>query len=236
MSLKEDIYKLAIADLNLHPNTANRLVQRVHGRNLHPVSAALRSETTVFQVVETFGDYRGGYSPTSTERAFMQKMVELGLTRLDWICLPQKSVTVEALKACPEKELLAKAALVLGEPSFQMLGRIVDYIRPGLFGEEGRAGTLTVGELLQLKAADPSLQSDLEQDLRTNYRAGVLRTRKFIEEIGLSLPTRLERFMHFGTRDDLHDRLVTTYQLDHGRADRFIHIAMKEGWIPQFLE
>lgn len=237
MSLKDNIYKLSVADLGLHPNTANRLVERARTlpRPDREDLVGLRHRVTVSEVVETFGDYRGGYHASSTERAFMQKLVELGLTRLDWICLPQKSVTVEALKACPQDELLAKPALVLGDPSPQMLNCIADYIHPDEWSEHGRADKVTVGELLKLEAAK-GRQRELEQELRSKYRAGVLKTRKFIEEIGINLPFRLERFMYFWTREDLRSQLMEKYTMSYGRADHVIEIAAKEGWIPQFLE
>lgn len=226
MSLTDALKKTSLAELNLHNNTANRLVMQVFakskGESPHDSEFnQLRQTITVEQVIKSFGVYKFGYSPGSSERAFIRELALRGVTRLDWLCMPQTTVTRGLLLSLTREQLLRQPALVLGTVSKAMIdiiARETDWL--------DNSSDLTVQQMLRYKTG-----VFIEERLRTNCWKGVQNTRELLLDLGFDAADG--PFMRLGTTLSVEESLRSKYPLTEAELEKIVTIAVSEGWIPK---
>lgn len=142
--IAEKVFAKKIDEVDFHLITKTHIVEFLLGRK--PCKAELQEAFrtyTLGQVVEKVDRYgrRQRFQPL-----FARKLLELGLTRIDWMALPQKTVSPEDLGALPRKELCALSAEILGiqAKTVAALESILAYDGP----------FLTVGNLLLFEVAN----------------------------------------------------------------------------------
>ncbi|HLM84320.1 MAG TPA: hypothetical protein VK254_03885 [Candidatus Bathyarchaeia archaeon] len=152
-------------------------------------------------------------------RTCRKRFVELGLTRLDAIFLPQETVTPEMIKAIPKEKLLQMDARILGTISSTLLGyyRYKDTDYKDLDLEDELLPFPTVAELISKEPHWSFHEEVLTATLRLLWDMG------FTYDDGL--------FFQAGTRQKFIEDLMKEECLVEKAAYLVTRIAEKRGWI-----
>lgn len=155
MSEKEELFEKTIAELASEFNWSTSLSRKMVIFANEGVRRAeldtLKAKTTLKDVVEKleFNFYKTG---RGGREAIYNALISLGLTRLDSVALPQKTVTVEMLKQLTKDKLLTMSACVLGTMSMVALWQCSEYYLEYIFKDyekgERRSSLPTIAELL----------------------------------------------------------------------------------------
>lgn len=241
MSLKNDVFGMSLAKLQLREVTAYRLSRRLV--SLMPACRDTRNEMwareaiTVEQIVDSMGVYVLGHHPSSEEREFMRKLESLGLTRIDLIYLSASTVTLDKLRGVSKDELLNLPALVLGTVSKRMLETYAyAYRLRGTCRDDDVkrvSATITVGDILNFdQNLEHRTKAGVERELRNTLWKPVVETRELLKQLGIPHDVYFMRFELSPKADAL---LWPQYQLPKALHLQVVTAAQKEGVTPQEL-
>ncbi len=236
MSLKDKVLAMKFQGLGLHWQTTEFMACDAR-RGLGKLDTQLpTSEITIGQIIQGYGPYTPGTHAGDGMRKFKVKLVELGLTRLDWLCLPKSTVTLEMLCGLPREQLLVSPALLLDTCSPYLFFAILQASPTGLSEKKmEKFAEMSIAKLLRF---DKGLTADtkvaLAYKLRNSYHfGGVVRTREALRTLGFGDSDG--RFMTFGRRDVELKRLARARGLSLEQADLALTVARDEEWIPDFF-
>ena len=241
MSLKEQIFGMTLDQLNLRDVTAREIEYKIFRfkdkENVTEADRAwLRSQITVAQVVFVWRKYKQHHKATSCMRTFIRKLAELGLTRLDWVFMPQSTVTEELLRSMPKAELLTNPMIALPAVSYDLEECICSYLldyNPRDTDEFLLRQQPTIAQMLALsdnERARPALEAELGQ----RYWTAVKKVRALLYALGFTAEDG--PFMTFGGMGaKLQEELRAKYDLTQDEAVQVVSIARQEGWISQYF-
>lgn len=222
MSRKDDVFALTIADLDLPILTANNLVKFVLNRTsmrsaeLTQGTATITVEDVVRKVDEGGKVFYGAHRDR-----FMQKLVERGLSVLDWDELPKATLTPKVIKSRSKREWLDL-------PAIHLTNRMLIETVAGVSRHHESIRTFRVRELLAL-SEDPKRAAAIERDLLHLNRKGYLSLRAVLEEIGFTQKDGPFMRIEDPTKED--EKLAREYGITPSTAKLFRRIAIAKGWI-----
>ncbi|MDO9230873.1 MAG: hypothetical protein Q7U36_00115 [bacterium] len=238
MSKKEELFKKTIAELasefNWSKSRSKEMVMFANGwvylrKKDQAELDALKAKTTLRDVVKKleFEFYNTGGRHTffkGGHGAIHNALMSLGLTRLDSIAIPQKTVTMEMLKQLTKDELLAMSACVLGTMSIIALwnyGKIIYFLNHGIEEEEHMVSLPTIAELLTVKTC--SEWSHLQN------KAMIYRTVVLLRELGFTDDDG--PFMQIAdvTQKNV-EKIMKQEVVDEKTATLIVEMAQRRGW------
>jgi hypothetical protein len=188
-------------------------------REFRKFRAELAGRVTVGDLLRLFNDEERinrekglPYRPSNHQmgKNFNQKLIDLGLTRLDWIHLPQS--TMENVKLSMS-EWLDQPIVLLGTLS----GVAVRMLH------ERKSPTMTVGDLLSLDVPEEGYYlRDCDRSFRKTHQK--LRELGFKREDGVFMRTYSKP-----TKDEVVREVISRTGLTHRQATNFVHTAAKVG-------
>lgn len=151
---------------------------------------------------------------------FIMRLIELGLTQLDWIELPKDTVTLEMLKIVGKKRLLNRSILLLKGPSNVVIRKLEDvHNKP--------TSEVTIRDLL-----DTSRRT--LDEVASNCEQSIGNTRKNLVLLGFKYEDGI--FMKEKTRRYLAETLVKQEGISMKTARKIVEIAIKRHWMSGFVE
>ncbi len=233
---------MPLSKLGLHTNTLTHLVRRVYQHIGFPPSApvwrtkkdepAIRTwhkeqveQVTVKAVTEAWessssnrGWYENGRVDCSMKK-FITRLEELGLTKVDWIHLPQRSLVKETRASRTKNEWLGQCALVLGTLTSNAQ---CDLRRR--FSKN--ANQVSVQELLTVpfSTSDQIGPNGWHESFANTVKK--LRTLGFSRADGPFMPATNEE-----READIAEQVVKNHKVSKSFAQRVAYIARMEGWI-----
>lgn len=147
---------------------------------------------------------------------FRDKIMELGLTKIDWIALPvmNKIAFTKLLRALGKNELKKCSILLIKTPS----GKMLEYLECMVKKESAEA--ITIGELLNVHPNGWSF---------VNFGWCVSQMRQKLLELGFKYEDGI--FLQEGTRRNFVQKIMEEEKLDQKQAEIIADIAHKRGWI-----
>ncbi|MFA6160341.1 MAG: hypothetical protein WC678_04640 [Parcubacteria group bacterium] len=233
--LKEELFKKTIAELtdefNLSKTRSKEMVLIANGWiYLRTKDQAeldnLKAKITLRDVVEKLEYefyhaggrhefFRGGY------RFIQNILISLGLTRLDSVALPQKTVTKEMLKQLTKDELLAMNACVLGTMSTIVLLQCGEYYLEHIKCCEG----------VQRGSFLPSIAELLTIGLRWRWgnKAMIYRTVVLLKELGFTDDDGPFMQIADNTQKNV-EKIMKQESVDEKTATLIVEMAQRRGW------
>lgn len=219
----QDIMKLKIAELSL--STASRrnaivrwLLNSEESKNW--TTEKLAKHLSDFTVVDVINKIN---SPIRNWRGlagwlveFRDTVINFGLTKLDWISLPIRTINEEMLKGLGKKKLKEKSIILLGT-----LSGLIKQCLEDEFNKP--AERIMIGELLGLSL------DDWRAVQRHDFQYCVSSTRKKLLEIGFEYQDGI--FLQQGTRHEFIEWLMKEESLNYEEASKMADIARKYMWI-----
>lgn len=147
--------------------------------------------------------------------AAMWRLVEMGMTHLDWNMLPCSTVTPAMLKRLKKEELLKQSILVLNTLSSTAAWAISEQLG---YGSDWHK--VTVGQLLNVDVKRGGIARSLSN------------TRRLLRELGFSYKDGV--FLQFRTRRKLVESLMRDEAISRKTANLVAIIAAKQGWVEPF--
>lgn len=235
---KKEILALRLKDLGLEPERLRRISYRLNGRipndqlGLKQIGS-MRISAYIERVNNWVGFQQwNGVAPTFqtmvsinnpwSHKWAMKKLMELGLTHLDWHLLPTSTIQPGMLEALSKKEILKLNAFALGTITKIAMAHVINKL--GNSRGDERRRHLTVADLLNFKQDDSKDCVSLKKSFRE--------TAKKLAALGF----RYEDgpFMRYRSRRLYVETLVHEEGLTPKEAERFTQIADKRGYLCQF--
>lgn len=168
------------------------------------------------------------------DKKLVKRLVELGMTQLDWIALPNTTVTTAALRRLGKEKLRSLSILVLDTLSSKALQYFLFSLESGNRGKKSLR-EVTIQHLLDFNAAEGLYGSPLKTHLFLTQFAGSFHsTRCKLLELGFRYEDG--RFLQAGTKRRLAEDLMESDGLSKKLAYRFAEIVRKRNLIPEFIE
>lgn len=218
--MKEDVLALTVADLDLPTQTANWVVERVRKDTSSKERKKLWKEVTIGEVIAAYPPYEW----TSSNRhrrsivvdRFYKALVDRGLTRFDWLYLPQSTLTMKVMKSLPLTDWLDRPAFLLGTLSGTAL-RIIAW-RDGV-------DQFTVRKLLCYFD-----ERSYDGDRLIRYStASFVATRTLLTKLGFRYEDG--SFMQVETRRKLAEWLAKEFKLGARQAAKTVAVAEAVRWV-----
>ena len=146
------------------------------------------------------------------------KLISMGLTRLEWVALPVQTLSPKKLKSLGKEALLQKSVLMLGTISVSTLNAMADQ-----FGKLPHL--ITIGDILPL--------TEYEWGYKTDYAMSAFLTCRKLSKIGFGFEDG--RFMQFGTRRLFVNDLIEKERISKKQARMVADIAYRQCWIKRTL-
>lgn len=226
----DKILNLTIAKLNLSKRSQNALIRQMikYVGNHEELAFFYENETraiTKWALRLTVIDVINKYNcPLQRSRCnlwlieFQDKLIELGLTKLDWLALPNITL-VGKLRSENKGDFKKRSILILDTVSGQMLNFLENHL-------DKKPKEITIEELLA--------ESTKKWETFHDFGRSLFNTRRKLIEIGLKYEDGV--FLQEGTRRQFVERLMEEEDLGKKQAERIADIARKQGWIHRSLE
>ncbi len=237
---KEKILALPIAELGLSATASNNWAERLKeqedpelefgwGDRRRRLCEELARQFTVKDLIadvdeqiQDVSDYFLSWNEYFwIGRQLRDKLVELGLTQLDWIVLPNRTVTIEMLKRLGKKNLLRYSILVLGTLSSKAISSLQ-------YEQQKMACQITIRDLLNI-----SLRTWKERE-GSNFSTSIANTRQRLRELGYNYGDGV--FLQDGTKRQLAEDLRDNEGLSWKVAQKLAGVAEKRGWVARFVD
>ena len=151
-------------------------------------------------------------------RSIFQKIIPIGLTRLDCVALPQSTITLEDLKKLPRKKLLSLDARLLGTISEITAAKYSVYHDNHL--KAHRLSPATIADVLKGKASKIFIMNKHTEN----------KTREVLVQLGFAYEDG--SFMQpLDNRRALVDDLIANDHFDWDTAETIAEIAKRRGWV-----
>ena len=106
MKSKDRVLQMKLSEIGLSRTASGRLASYAKDGSHFPNTPDDPECVTVAETMWAFGTYGANRSHKSLEGIFTRRLVELGLTRADWVYLPQSTMTDEVMYSIPKKDWL----------------------------------------------------------------------------------------------------------------------------------
>ncbi len=235
---KDEIMALTLSDLTLTAQARKTLIQCYVWQEIAEDSQKTRMQrhqlaksTTVGQMIEAMDREqeenlrRNSLCPDdSARKQFKSELVKRGLTRLDWIQLPQASLTLKCMQSVSREDWLTKPVILLGTIPERIISDITRVIVDDYKSSRVRP-TLTIQELLECpKKYCHSHISELQ----------VAKTRLILRQLGFTYEDGW--FMQFGSKRELLNNWMNQHSITKKEAEMVFVIARKEGWVSKPID
>ena len=157
-------------------------------------------------------------------RSFSQKLVELGMTQLDWIALPNSTVTTTMLKRLGKEKLRSLSVLVLDTLSSTALERLRWHTKKDV-------RETTIQDLLDFNPLED--RRHMDRSFVRSFAQSFLNTRNRLLELGFRYEDGL--FLQVGTKRQLAEDLMKTESLSKQMAYKFVEIAAKRRMVAELV-
>ena len=233
-SLPEDKRNEVEADQPKHTNT--EISYSTHSKMSRKWTANLASTLSVQDILQAIdakfstpskrcGLFKDCGCKNHTYRVLSNKLVGLGMTRFDWIHLPQS--TVEGVKIA-KKQWLGQPIGLLGTLSSQAIFHLQNLDDRGSWylDKEGETPVQTVKDLLDLKLDITNRYDKVGNCLRT-----LRNTQQRLREVGFNRNDGLFMQTNFttSTKDEVIKDVMSRANLSHREAEMFVETAAKVG-------
>lgn len=162
-------------------------------------------------------------SPVNTPKWFKEaceKLIQIGLTRVEWIALPSSTVSLDALRSLGKEDLLKKRVLMLGTLSYKALKAVSSQL--GKFPH-----LVTIEDLLSTTEDQWGFYTD------NDFSVSAIKTCYKLKEIGFKFEDG--KFLQFGTRRQFINTLMEQEKINRKQAEIVARVAFSRGWIKQTL-
>lgn len=226
MLRSETVFAMSLTELDLPPLTTHAFVRFIFNRPDVPERELIYGSATItIGEVISMIEQRDDRVPGKTRMdAFKAKLVEHGLSTLDWSRLPQSSITPEVIRSRSKEEWLMLPALYLKAVTTPLLEVV-----SGMRRYESGIKKITVAELLRLCSAEGQNISRIQSLLLRANKVGYLATKRMLMEIG---------FVHsdgpFMQAEEVRAEamaLAQKHRLNLAEAELVLRIARVENWV-----
>ena len=217
---EKDVFGLTLDELNFSTIKRLRAATRwlMAEKRLDETPALIKEMSCQFNVKDIIHSRHFPDENAAWVKEFKKKIIKLGLSQLDWLALPNETVTPAMLRAVPKKNLEEKTVLLLGTLSPKFYRLLFEYIFGTLYSDV----VLSIKMLLQLQ----------EREWRRlgNFDLCVFNTKKKLLAIGFEYPDGI--FLQEGTHRQFIDKLMATEEhLSRRKAGYITDIAFRRNWI-----
>lgn len=159
-----------------------------------------------------------------SEKQFVDKLIQLGMTQLDWVVLPSSTVTIKMLKQLGKKKI--------GECSILVLGTLSSSALRSIKSAEERLDKKLLDFTIDDFLATPA--TAWRGEYGREFKDSVAKTRQKLIQIGFRYEDGI--FLQEGTKRRLVEDLMEKEGLSCQAAKKVAEIAQKRCWVDRFLD
>lgn len=153
-------------------------------------------------------------------KTFIERLVELGMTQLDWIELPNSTITLEMVAKLGKKKLWEQSVLLLKAPSNVVIRKLESI-------HEKPAPEVTIEDLL-------ATTEHALDEVASNCARSLSKTRATLKLLGFKYEDGI--FLRENTQRYLAETLVKQEGVSRKTAQKVVEIAIHRGWVSGFAE
>lgn len=238
----EQIMALSLAELGLSAKGRNNWTQCVlkqrdpdfdefaYGRGYSRFLQQQSEQITVGELIKTLEEH---WQPIPKDlrmhaRNLQRRLVELGLTQLDWVALPNSTINHQMLVKLSKEDLRKRSILLLSTLSLPSLLGITRDLRKC-------TRDTTIEDLLNYDPFEGEMRPRLVMNLfGLMFEKSFKSTRQLLIECGFRYEDGI--FLQAGTRRQLAEDLMAKEGLSKKTAYKFADIAQKRNMVRAFVD